>query len=48
MNRATMALLVFLWGLLMGCLVVIAGCHTVHGVGHDLMDFSSQYVERDK
>lgn len=46
MNRATMAIVVFLWGFLMGCLVLITGCHTVHGVGNDLMDWSSAYVER--
>jgi len=34
---AILALLVFL---------LAVGCHTIHGVGSDLKDWSSAYVER--
>jgi predicted small secreted protein len=34
------------------CMVALAfwlsGCHTVHGIGQDLKDMTSDYVERDK
>ena len=45
-NSAAIVVMVFLWGLLFGCLSLAAGCHTVHGFGSDLKDWSSQYVER--
>jgi len=32
----------------MGWMVLISGCHTVHGIGSDLKDWSSKYVERDE
>ena len=31
MNRATIVILVFLWGMLMGWLALMAGCQTVQG-----------------
>jgi predicted small secreted protein len=34
--------------LILGILYLVTGCHTIHGVGNDLMDWSSKYVERDK
>ena len=33
---------------ILALLYLATGCHTVHGVGNDLMDWSSKYVERDK
>ena len=35
MNRATIVILVFLWGMLMGWLSLTAGCQTVKGVTGD-------------
>jgi len=32
--------------LILGILWLATGCHTVHGVGKDLQDWSSKYVER--
>jgi predicted small secreted protein len=31
---------------ILGILYLLTGCHTVHGVGRDLQDWSSKYVER--
>ena len=33
--------------LILGILYLATGCHTVSGVGKDLVDWSSKYVERD-
>jgi predicted small secreted protein len=32
---------------ILGVVYMLSGCHTVHGVGQDLKDFTSKYVERD-
>lgn len=48
MNKSTIVILVFLWGLFVGWIAVIAGCHTIHGFGSDLKDWSSKYVERNE
>ena len=34
--------------LILGILYLATGCHTVHGIGSDLKDWSSKYVERDE
>jgi len=46
-NCTAVVVMVFLWGLLMGCLSLAAGCHTVDGFGRDLQDWSSPYTERE-
>ena len=33
--------------LILGVLYLAGGCHTVSGVGKDLVDWSSAYTERD-
>jgi len=49
MKRIITVLLVFAAGMMLGWLVLsLAGCHTIHGFGSDLKDWSSKYVERDK
>jgi predicted small secreted protein len=32
--------------LILGILYLVTGCHTIHGFGSDLKDWSSKYVER--
>ena len=34
--------------LILGILYLATGCHTVHGFGDDLKDWSSKYVERSE
>ncbi len=46
-NSTVIVVMVFLWGLLMGGLSLVAGCHTVEGVGKDLQAWSSAYTERE-
>ena len=42
---------VFWLSICLACLVAItlyfSGCHTVHGIGQDLKDMTSDYVERE-
>ena len=35
MKRVTIVLLVFLWGMLMGWIALVAGCQTVKGMAGD-------------